>query len=233
MQTGGVTLTLSIAYLSAVAHRRNRERQGQALYSQALTLQNLMEPVAVLPAPCRSELAAARRSELVEAAKDRWNEEVINAARWAQDTDWGEVRENLEEGVSTLWNRAVGRPEMSSKPTEAGIETRDRQEKVQAVDAAESSPGGSGGVMASVLEKGKDTAQTMMGMVKSAVGMAKTETRTEGGNEAKLAEAGPVEKALKQRFEKTPAEDKRSVAEVLRERYRPMDKRDNTQLRGL
>lgn len=41
-----------------------------------------------------------------------------------------------------------------------------------------------------------------------------------------------VERALRQRYEKAPAE-KRTVSEVLRERYLPMGQRDNTVLRGI
>lgn len=43
---------------------------------------------------------------------------------------------------------------------------------------------------------------------------------------------GEVERALRQRYERAPART-RTVSEVLRERYLPMDQRDNTVLRGV
>jgi altered-inheritance-of-mitochondria protein 5 len=39
---------------------------------------------------------------LVETAKDRWNAEIENAVRWAQRTDWNEVREGVEGAAARL-----------------------------------------------------------------------------------------------------------------------------------
>lgn len=39
---------------------------------------------------------------MVEAAKDRWNEEIENAVRWVQRKDWNGVREGMEDTVSRL-----------------------------------------------------------------------------------------------------------------------------------
>lgn len=58
--------------------------------------------------PTRSEIAAAQRATSVEVAKDRWNHEVENAVRWAQNTDWEEVRGGVEDGASSLWARVFG-----------------------------------------------------------------------------------------------------------------------------
>lgn len=41
-----------------------------------------------------------RRGSFLETAKERWNAEVLGAARWAQNKDWGRVREEAEEGVA-------------------------------------------------------------------------------------------------------------------------------------
>ncbi|POR33634.1 MICOS complex subunit MIC12 [Tolypocladium paradoxum] len=274
--TGGVTLTLSLAYLSVLAHQRNREQQGRSLRAQALALQSLVDPIPQPLPPSRSEVAAARRAASIEVAKDRWNEEVENAVRWVQHTDWDEVREGLEARVAWLWAKAtggsVGEPERgggkleplareaNSTVEETGSsvaasakgafdrakERRERFESTIEDKALEARLAGrrgaarveseakekaaeTQGAIASALEKGRGKAQEMAGKVKSAVGMAEDEAAAAASGKA----LSPVEKALQQRYEKPEAKVNRTVAEVLKERYTPMDKRDNTVLRGL
>ncbi|KAF4837302.1 hypothetical protein CGCTS75_v001589 [Colletotrichum tropicale] len=113
--TGGVTLTLGVAYLTVLAHQRNREAQSHILRSQNHVLSSLLEPNLRLPPPLtRSEQSVKDRENLVESAKYRWNKEVENAVRWAQRTDWAEVRETLEGNVARLWGGAI------DKTAEAG-----------------------------------------------------------------------------------------------------------------
>ncbi|KAH6713104.1 hypothetical protein BKA61DRAFT_736164 [Leptodontidium sp. MPI-SDFR-AT-0119] len=100
--TGGVTLTLGIAYLTVLAHERNRRVQGEALRSQAFVLERLLNPTPLPPPQSRAELAREERSTLVEAAKDRWNSEVENAVRLVQRTDWNNVRESMEGTAARL-----------------------------------------------------------------------------------------------------------------------------------
>ncbi|TAQ90199.1 hypothetical protein B7494_g1466 [Chlorociboria aeruginascens] len=100
--TGGVTLTLGIAYVTVLAHERNRQAQALALRSQSRVLQSLIDPTPLPPPPTRAEIAREERSTLVETAKDRWNEEIENAVRWVQRKDWGEVREGMEDAVARL-----------------------------------------------------------------------------------------------------------------------------------
>jgi altered-inheritance-of-mitochondria protein 5 len=97
-----VTVTLGLAYLTILAHERNRQAQGQALRSQARVLNGLLEPAPISPPQSRADLAREERSTLVEAAKDRWNAELENAVRWVQRTDWSEVREGMEGAVARL-----------------------------------------------------------------------------------------------------------------------------------
>jgi altered-inheritance-of-mitochondria protein 5 len=83
-------------------------------------LTSLLEPAPLLPPQSRAELAREERGTLVETAKDRWNEEVENAVRWVQRTDWDEVRERLEGAVSRLLNsQAAGK---ASDETAAAVE---------------------------------------------------------------------------------------------------------------
>jgi altered-inheritance-of-mitochondria protein 5 len=93
-------LTLGVAYLTVLAHERNRQAQAQALRSQSRVLTSLLEPSALPPSRTRAELAREERISLVETAKDRWNEEVENAVRWVQKKNWTEVREDMESAVS-------------------------------------------------------------------------------------------------------------------------------------
>jgi altered-inheritance-of-mitochondria protein 5 len=103
-----VTLTLSLAYFSVLVHQRTREHQGLILRTQALALQNVVDPIPATIPPSRREIAAAERSTAVEVVKDRWNHEVENAVRWLQRKDWDQVREGVEEKVAGMWVKTIG-----------------------------------------------------------------------------------------------------------------------------
>lgn len=278
LQTGGVTLTLSLAYLSVLAHQRNREQQGRSLRAQALAIQSLIDPIPQPLPPTRSEVAAAKRAETVEVAKERWNEEVENAVKWVQRTDWEEVREGLEDRIGALWDKAFGESiqdsaakakseveslsgkakgeaegaasKIASKAKgafkQAKVEGEDFEAKVKdnALQArlaawreaqkveneARHKASVAQGAVASAIEKGKEKATEVVGKVKTAVGLSGAAATAPGT--VGMTTSGPVAKALDQRFEKVGG-DKRTVAEVLKQRYTQMDKRDNTVLRGL
>lgn len=102
-------MTLAIAYLSVSAHQRTRAHQSSHLRAQASALRYATEgsPVASPPPPSRAELELRRRTVL-DHAKERWNDEVLAAARWAQNTDWEAIRERLEDGAAQAWVRATG-----------------------------------------------------------------------------------------------------------------------------
>lgn len=247
-----------MAYLSVLAHQRNREQQGAALRAQALALQNLVDPVPAPLPPTRSEVAAAQRATSIEVAKDRWNHEVENAVRWAQSTDWREVREEVEQGASRLWARAFG-----ETPAEEAHRAREKVEDasggvadaaraaynkaksrtISVEEAAENKilearlwsnkeASKAEGSLAAAWESGKDKARGLAEKAKAAVGAA--EDKIEGKVQDKGQPAvSPVAKVLSQRYEKPEAKVNKTVAEVLQERYTPMDKRDNTVLRGI
>ncbi|EKD14424.1 uncharacterized protein L3040_005743 [Drepanopeziza brunnea f. sp. 'multigermtubi'] len=118
--TGGVTLTLGIAYLTVIAHERNRRLQGQELRSQAFVLERLLNPEPLPPPQSRDELAREERTTIVEAAKDRWNAEVENAVRWVQRTDFNDVREGMEGAVARLLGGGL-------QKSREGIEEGERQ----------------------------------------------------------------------------------------------------------
>ncbi|KAK2612350.1 hypothetical protein QQS21_001614 [Conoideocrella luteorostrata] len=276
--TGGVTLTLSIAYLSVLAHQRNREQQGHSLRAQTFAIQSLIDPVPLPLPPTRSEVAAAKRAEVIEVAKERWNDEVEHAVKWVQRTDWEDVREGLEDRVGALWNRAFGESiqdsaakaqgelETGAKKTQAEAQVASSKIRSEAKGAfkqakaeeedfaakvkdnalqarlaawreaqkleneARQKASEAKGAVKSALEKGKEKATRVVGQVKSAV-VGLSGAGTAPGHVGVLA-MNPVQKALDQRFERSSG-DKRTTAEVLKQRYTPMDKRDNTVLRGL
>jgi altered-inheritance-of-mitochondria protein 5 len=83
------------------------------------------------------------------------------------------------------------------------------------------------------VERGVERAHDFVERTKAAVHLA--EERAEAKADAKLLHVSEIEKALAERYDSARREErmKRSVEEVLRERYTPVDKRDNTQLRGI
>jgi len=277
--TGGVAVTLSVAYLSVLAHQRNREQQGAALRAQALALQNLIDPLPAPLPPTRSEVAAAQRERTIEVVKDHWNHEVENAARWVQNTDWDEARETIERSASRLWGRAFGEtPAEEAERVKSGIGARAEKARGKAEDAgygvadaaraaysdaklrtqsveeaaenkflearlwadkeahkAEDKASEAKGALASAWEGGKDKARDLAEKAKAAIGAAeeKIDAGLHGPRKATPTTLDPVAKALSQRYEKPEAKVNRTVAEVLNERYTPIDKRDNTVLRGI
>jgi len=271
--TGGVALTLSVAYLSVLAHQRNREHQGAILRAQALSIQSLIDPLPAPLPPTRSEVAAAQRATSVEVAKDRWNHEVENAVRWAQNTDWEEVREGVEGGISSLWAKLFGEtPAEHADKVKTGAQAaggsvaataRDAYEKAKtrtlsveeaaenkilearlrterkvskevskAEDAAKDKADEVKGTLASAWESGKGVAKDIATRAKAAVAVAedKIEIKADGKLTPPLT---PVQKALHQRYERPEAKVNKTVADVLRERYVPLNDRDNTVLRGV
>ncbi|KAM3074659.1 hypothetical protein ACMFMG_008087 [Clarireedia jacksonii] len=250
--TGGVTLTLSIAYLTVLAHERNRRSQSLALRSQSRVLQSLLEETPIPPPKSRKELAIEQRSTLIEAAKDRWNAEIENGVRWVQTKDWVKVREELEDTVAGLlgWGLREGREGVERGERvlgeKGGVVAQRVKEEVKrgaigfgagaerAAAEARQSAGVVEGARSSVreavqrgIEKGKDIAQK----ASAAVGLVEQKIE-EKAPVPVAAPASDVEKALRERFE-GPSNLDKSVQEALEERYRPIDQRDNSELRGV
>jgi len=59
------------------------------------------------------------------------------------------------------------------------------------------------------------------------------EERADAKADAKLLHLSEIEKVLNQRYEKNDDIMKKSIKEVLAERYKPIGERDNTRLRGI
>ncbi|KAL7823254.1 hypothetical protein V8C26DRAFT_385884 [Trichoderma gracile] len=263
--TGGVTLTLSLAYLSVLAHQRSREAQSQSIRTQTLMIQHLLDPVPPPLPPTRSEVAAAQREAAVEVIKQRWNSEIENAVRWVQHTDWDEVRESMEARAAYLWAKATGRSveeverarrslepvkrtqakaggdiaaatrgafnqaKETAEAIEMTAENRALDARLRSKKAIEETAADAREIASVAVEKGRETANVIVDKAKAFVGLAGEQIEEMAGDNIKLS---PVQKALNQRYQK-PSPDTRTTAEILQERYIPMDKRDNTILRGL
>ncbi|KAK3301275.1 uncharacterized protein B0H64DRAFT_438367 [Chaetomium fimeti] len=135
---GGVTLTLSLTYLALLTHSHNRQAQSAVLRSQASTLDILIPPDVdtTLPRAARRRNASAALPDgtyrpratleqqhqhqqhhtgigpgasFVDAAKTRWNSEVLAAVHWAQGKDWARARERAEDGVAGLFGVRLSR----------------------------------------------------------------------------------------------------------------------------
>lgn len=246
--SGGLTLTLSLTYLAVLTHRRNREHQSSMLRSQTFALDMVTPTSANLPHR-RSTFTpdgvyvprhtlSDTTSEFVEAAKARWNAEIINAVRWAQGTDWNAAEKNVEDSVvrvardsqirertadaaretkSQLWKaeeRAVEKIWDAEKKAAEGLRRAEEKavEVKHKVDNA----------VTRGLAKGKE----MVGKAKAAVYLA--EEKVEAKIDAKLMGVNEIEQTLNRRFDTQwqEARMKRSEEEVLAERYAPAGKKD-------
>jgi altered-inheritance-of-mitochondria protein 5 len=171
-----VTLTLGIAYLTVYSHERNRQAQALYLRSQHQLLNSLVEPTPVQPSS-RTELARQSRSTFTETAKDRWNDEVENAVRWVQSTDWNGVREGMEGAVARLLGLGL-------QKSREGIEEAEKQAgpKVQdAVDRSKAAARKGAEQTAAVVDRAATatiaSAERASGATKSGLDKAATTTR--------------------------------------------------------
>lgn len=241
--TGGVTLTLSLAYLTVLAHQRNRERQSAMLRAQTDLISGMTDPLPPVHPPSRSELAFRERQNLIETAKDRWNAEVEGAARWVQTKDWEGVRVGAESAVENLWSRAFadGKAAEVKDAAQAGAgsvaaasQNAYAEAKARGADAvalgekkADEAKSSVFGAIGSGLKKGKEALSMARAKVVSA------EEKVEAKVDAKLDEAlSPVERTLRQRYEGPRWTDK-TPEEILADRYTPMDQRPEAELRGV
>ncbi|RKU46677.1 hypothetical protein DL546_008492 [Coniochaeta pulveracea] len=101
--TGGVTLTLGLAYLAVLTHQRNRQTQSDLLRAQQTVLNSLVHDPSVAQRPAAPYAGLLTREEpnhhFVETVKSRWNAEIENAVRWAQTKDWNATREWAESVI--------------------------------------------------------------------------------------------------------------------------------------
>lgn len=183
---------------------QQRAREQQSLLVQQQSA-TLDSAVDHPPAPRRPT-----RAELAAAARANFTDRAKD--RWNAEVE-GAVRW-LQDAD---WDRARERVEermgvlAGASGAEAAAERARNAVIARGVEVKEEI----GDIVERSIAKGRD----VVGEVESVAGDAAVKTESN------------VEKALRQRYEK-PAQTK-TVAEVLRERYLPMDQRDNTVLRGI
>lgn len=131
-QTGGVTLTLGVAYLTVITHERNRNSQALYLRSQSHLLTSIHDTEPQNLPPSRAELSRASRETFVETAKDRWNEEIENAVHRVQTTDWSSVREGVEGTIARLLSKGL-------EQSREGIESVEKSAEINVQGAVDAS----------------------------------------------------------------------------------------------
>ncbi|KAI0141667.1 hypothetical protein GGR57DRAFT_486827 [Xylariaceae sp. FL1272] len=254
--TGGATLTLGVAYLTVLAHRRHREHQAAVLRQQTILLDGIVYNSLPLSQTTRAEQALLHRGHVVDTAKDRWNSEIHHAVSWAQNKDWDEVREGVEIAVGRLWARIFSDARETAETAEekalsaarrlSNEVKQDARSKADDVNAAaRSAYADARAKSAAVATKAESAAEEAKETAFAAVGRG-IEKGREVLNKAKSAVVGaqdkvqseiesklsPVERTLQRRYEEGDNLD-RSVDEVLAARYVPTDLKDETELRGL
>jgi MICOS complex subunit MIC12 len=171
-----VTLTLGLAYLTVLSHERNRQAQALYLRSQHQLLNSLIDPTPVQP-PSRAELSRQSRSTFTETAKDLWNDEVENAVRWVQSTNWNGVRQGMEGAVARLLGLGLQKPregvEEAEKQVGPKVQEAVDQSKAAARKGAEQAATGVDRAAAATIAG----AERAPGAVKSSLDKAAAATR--------------------------------------------------------
>lgn len=232
--TGGVTLTLSIAYLTVLAHQRSREHQAAVLRQQTYLLSSIIDPLPPALPPTRAEIAAAERAHFTEKAKDRWNTEVEGAVRWAQSKDWDEVREDAEAALSRLWAKAFSEAQEQVEKDQRKADVVDSKEKATSIASAAKNAFTNAETKSSeAVNKTEEKAEKTKGSIFGAIasGFSKAKSAVVGSSE-KVEEVSSQlsaeEKALNQRYQKSTGLE-RSKEEVLAARY---NQQSSTQLKA-
>jgi altered-inheritance-of-mitochondria protein 5 len=138
----------------------------------------------------------------------------MNAVRWVQRTDWVQVREGLEDSASRLLGYTVnGSSEVAEKKVEPALTEGVVKVAAAATGAFEQAREKGKEVITAAIENGKEVVQNL-----------------EGGAQPTLS---PVQMALNQRYEKPSVQVHQTVEQALAERYKPVEKRDTSLLRGV
>lgn len=123
------------------------------------------------------------------------------------------MREGLEERASRLLGITPAEVSEAVGQAEKKFAKDGAQVAAAAKEAFEKAKAKGQEVIAATLDNGKEVIN-----------------KAEGGAVPTLS---PVQMALNQRFEKPEVQVNQSVEEALKERYKPMNKRDNSVLRGV
>ncbi|KAJ2903209.1 hypothetical protein MKZ38_010245 [Zalerion maritima] len=260
--TGGITLTLSLAYLFTHTHQTSRIAQSNILRSSTHALNTALTPIPLPPPPRREEVAAIERATISERFKDWWNGEIEGAVRSLQKTDWAGVRDGAEATIMKFVHGQDWNPEFSPEAWAQAAKARMQQlgkdigkdaesaeanaresvDKTQhniaeqarsAYDSAKAKAGEFADHAREGLENAKHKVEHATATAKAKVHMA--EEKWDSKADQKILHMSDVEKALQQRYDPKTKEQvmDKSVEEALEERYKPIDQKDHTQLKGI
>jgi len=148
-----------------------------------------------------------------------------------------EVASNITSAAKKKLDEAAVKTGEAGSATKAKIDRIATDAKSGAQDSAEAvrHPGGTidatRGALRDTFSKGVEKGKEVIGKAQAAVGLAaeRVESKTQA---ATLSHSSAVEKALHERYEKSDILNK-SVEETFEERYKPVDAKDNTILRGV
>ncbi|KAI9673294.1 MAG: hypothetical protein M1829_004359 [Trizodia sp. TS-e1964] len=101
MLLGTAALAPPLLYLALLA----RQQPLTAAEPLAPASQPPSRPFSATPAHVRD--GRQPRGGLVEALKDRWNDEVEGGVRWAQRVDWAGVGDEVVDVVVRIWRRSI------------------------------------------------------------------------------------------------------------------------------
>lgn len=98
-------MTLSLAYLYVYTNQTNRIAQSTILRSSIYNIESALSPsiARAPPPPTRLDLSGTIRPSLIAELKEKWNAELLAAARKVQNTDWAAVRDGLEDSILRLY----------------------------------------------------------------------------------------------------------------------------------
>ncbi|KAK3327820.1 hypothetical protein B0T19DRAFT_174838 [Cercophora scortea] len=156
----------------------------------------------------------------------------VEEARRAAGTIGSETRhrfEDAQKGVGSVREETKHRLEDAKRT--AGVV---REETKHMLEDARKSAGETKEAVVHAIEDGIEKGRKMVGRAKAHALLV--EEQAEARVDAKLMHVSDIEKALSERYDSERRRNEtmsKSVEQVLRERYTPIDQRDNSRLRGI
>ncbi|CDK24284.1 unnamed protein product [Kuraishia capsulata CBS 1993] len=95
---GGVLLTASLTYLTALQIRKNRDIVCSSIREYESILESRNEPII----PKSDIINYTSRATTLETAKDIWNAELTKSVNWLYSIQWFEAGQKLLSNVESL-----------------------------------------------------------------------------------------------------------------------------------
>ncbi|GMM36408.1 hypothetical protein DASC09_037330 [Saccharomycopsis crataegensis] len=98
---GGVLLTSSLTYLTALEFRKNRDIVSQSLITSKDIIENRHNRDTTY-VPGTNSINYNDRSNIRESFADIWNSEIIKGVNWVYSINWLAAGEKVERGLRKL-----------------------------------------------------------------------------------------------------------------------------------